>query len=44
MELRTAFASREHFDELEAMGMVEGLEGAIGQIDALLAEEEGAER
>ena len=44
MELRTAFDSREQFDELEAMGMVEGLEGAIGQIDALLAEEAGIAR
>ena len=44
MELRAVIASREQFDQLEAMGMVEGLRGSIGQMDALLAEAEGAER
>lgn len=38
MELSSAFDSREQMDQLVAMGMVEGLQGAIGQMDALLAE------
>jgi uncharacterized protein YndB with AHSA1/START domain len=38
MELRSAFDSREHMEKLASMGMVEGLQQAIGQIDALLAD------
>jgi uncharacterized protein YndB with AHSA1/START domain len=37
MELRSTFDSREQMDQLMGMGMAEGLEQAIGQIDALLA-------
>ena len=38
MELRSKFDSREQMDELEKMGMIEGIREAVGQIDALLAE------
>jgi uncharacterized protein YndB with AHSA1/START domain len=38
MELRAKFESREQFDQLEAMGMVEGLRLSMGQMDALLTE------
>jgi uncharacterized protein YndB with AHSA1/START domain len=44
MELRAVFGSREQFEQLEAMGMVEGMQLSMGQMDALLAESEGAER
>jgi len=37
MELRSVFDSREQMDQLIGMGMAEGLEQAVGQIDALLA-------
>ncbi len=37
MELRSTFASREELDKLVGMGMLEGLEQAVGQMDALLA-------
>lgn len=37
MELRSAFDSREHMDKLVNMGVVEGLQQAVGQMDALLA-------
>lgn len=38
MELRSSFASREQMDQLDEMGMVEGLTSSISQIDALLTE------
>ena len=38
MELRTAFDSREHMDQLLNMGQVEGMREALGQMDALLVE------
>jgi uncharacterized protein YndB with AHSA1/START domain len=37
MELRSAFDSREQMDQLDSMGMAEGLQQSIGQMDALLA-------
>jgi uncharacterized protein YndB with AHSA1/START domain len=37
MELRSAFESREQMEELLGMGMTEGLQEAVGQMDALLA-------
>ena len=37
MELRSAFESREQMQQLLDMGMTEGLEQAVGQMDALLA-------
>ena len=37
MELRSVFDSREHMEQLIAMGMEEGLTQAVGQMDALLA-------
>jgi uncharacterized protein YndB with AHSA1/START domain len=37
MELRSVFDSREQMEQLDAMGMVEGLREAVGQIDGLLA-------
>jgi uncharacterized protein YndB with AHSA1/START domain len=37
MELRSTYASREELDKLVGMGMLEGLEQAVGQMDALLA-------
>jgi uncharacterized protein YndB with AHSA1/START domain len=36
MEMRSRFESREDMDKLVDMGMVEGLQEAIGQMDALL--------
>ena len=36
MELRSTLGSREDMDRLVRMGMVEGLEQAVGQMDALL--------
>jgi len=37
MELRSVFDSREQMEQLINMGMAEGLEQAVGQMDALLA-------
>jgi uncharacterized protein YndB with AHSA1/START domain len=37
MEMRSTYASREELDKLVEMGMLEGLQQAVGQIDALLA-------
>jgi uncharacterized protein YndB with AHSA1/START domain len=36
MELRSTFASREQMEELENMGMMEGLQQSVSQMDALL--------
>ena len=36
MELRSTYASREELDKLVGMGMLDGLEQAVGQMDALL--------
>jgi uncharacterized protein YndB with AHSA1/START domain len=38
MELRSAFDSREQMEQLDDMGMTEGLKEAVGQMDALLAD------
>jgi uncharacterized protein YndB with AHSA1/START domain len=38
MEMRSAFASREQMEKLVDMGVVEGLQQAVGQMDALLAD------
>ena len=37
MELRSTFATREQMEELARMGMVEGLQQSVSQMDALLA-------
>jgi uncharacterized protein YndB with AHSA1/START domain len=37
MELRSAFESREQMEQLVSMGVVEGLQQAVGQMDGLLA-------
>ena len=37
MELRSSFDSREQMEQLVDMGAVEGLQQAVGQMDALLA-------
>jgi uncharacterized protein YndB with AHSA1/START domain len=37
MEMRAAYASREELDKLIEMGMLEGLQQSVGQMDALLA-------
>jgi uncharacterized protein YndB with AHSA1/START domain len=37
MELRSMFDSREQMEQLVSMGMAEGLQQAVGQMDALLA-------
>lgn len=37
MELKSVFDTREQMDQMIGMGMAEGLELAVGQIDALLA-------
>jgi uncharacterized protein YndB with AHSA1/START domain len=37
MEIRSTFESREDMEKLVKMGMVEGLEQAVGQMDALLS-------
>jgi uncharacterized protein YndB with AHSA1/START domain len=37
MELRSVFDSREQMEQLVSMGMTEGLQQAVGQMDALLA-------
>ena len=36
MEMRSTYASREELDKLVGMGMLEGLQEAVGQMDALL--------
>ena len=38
MELVSTFESRDQMAELEKMGMVEGIQGSVGQMDALLVE------
>ena len=38
MELRSVFESREQMEQLVSMGVVEGLQQAVGQMDALLAD------
>ena len=38
MELRSVFESREQMAQLVSMGVVEGLQQAVGQMDALLAD------
>jgi uncharacterized protein YndB with AHSA1/START domain len=38
MTMRSQFPSREQMQELVDMGMTEGLRGAVGQMDAILAE------
>ncbi|MFC4472535.1 SRPBCC domain-containing protein [Streptomyces xiangluensis] len=37
MEMRSSFDSREQMEQLVNMGMVEGLQEAVGQIDGILA-------
>ena len=37
MELRSVFDSQEQMEQLDRMGMAEGLRQAVGQMDALLA-------
>jgi uncharacterized protein YndB with AHSA1/START domain len=37
MELRSAFDSREEMEKLVEMGMTEGMQQSVGQMDALLA-------
>ena len=44
MELRSVFESREQMEQLVSMGVVEGLQQAVGQMDALLAVDRGAGR
>ena len=43
MELRSSFESREQMEQILEMGVAEGLEQAVGQMDALLADEDAAE-
>ena len=38
MQLRSVFDSREQMDQLMSMGAAEGLQQAVGQMDALLAD------
>jgi uncharacterized protein YndB with AHSA1/START domain len=38
MQIRTLFPSREALEQMSAMGMVEGITAAVGQIDGLLRE------
>jgi hypothetical protein len=38
MELRSTFDSREQMEQLLDMGAAEGLQQAVGQMDALLAD------
>ena len=38
MEMRPTFQSREEMDRLVEMGMVEGMEQAAGQMDAVLVD------
>ena len=44
MEIESIFPSVEAMEQLVAMGMEEGLTQAVGQIDALLAEESATDR
>jgi uncharacterized protein YndB with AHSA1/START domain len=37
MEIRATFESREDMDQWASMGTVEGLQQAVGQMDALLS-------
>jgi uncharacterized protein YndB with AHSA1/START domain len=37
MEIRSAFSSREHLEQIVSMGAVDAFEQAVGQMDALLA-------
>ena len=37
MAMHLRFESREHMERMVAMGTVDGLQQAVGQIDALLA-------
>jgi hypothetical protein len=37
MELRSVFDSREQMEQIVGMGTVEGLQEAVGKMDALLA-------
>ncbi|HEY7043604.1 MAG TPA: SRPBCC domain-containing protein [Nocardioidaceae bacterium] len=39
MELRSVFDSKEQMEQLDGMGMTEGLSQAVGQMDALLTED-----
>jgi uncharacterized protein YndB with AHSA1/START domain len=41
MELRSVFGSREQMEQLVNMGAAEGLQQAVGQMDALLADVSG---
>jgi uncharacterized protein YndB with AHSA1/START domain len=38
MEIRSTYGAREELEELLEMGMLEGLQQSVGQIDAILAE------
>jgi hypothetical protein len=42
MSIESRFPSREAMEQLLAMGMEQGLREAVGQIDAILAEQEAA--
>ena len=44
MEIENIFPSREAMEQLLAMGQEEGLSQAVGQIDAILAEDEATAR
>ena len=44
MEIESIFPSVEAMEQLIAMGMEEGLTQAVGQIDAILAEELATDR
>ncbi|HEX6138934.1 MAG TPA: SRPBCC domain-containing protein [Candidatus Limnocylindria bacterium] len=44
MSISSEFPSVEAMEQLAAMGMEEGLTQAVGQIDAILAEDAGADR
>jgi uncharacterized protein YndB with AHSA1/START domain len=41
MELRSFFDDREQMEQLVSMGVVEGLQGSVGQMDAVLANSTG---
>ena len=42
MTLVTGFESLEQLNQMVEMGMEEGLKGALGQVDAILAEQDAA--
>jgi uncharacterized protein YndB with AHSA1/START domain len=42
MTLVTGFESLEQLDQMVGMGMEEGLKGALGQVDAILSEQDAA--